>query len=249
MLCQGWNPGSDSGWPVAVITRRFSMAFETKEEVLQKILDMEKPSCPHCNMEMTLWEVPEINFSDGLGWGTPYLFVCFNDECPSYKKGWDNLKETMEFNASYRCVNQPGNDHYDYMPVFSPVGGTGQKLDNAELLAREARKEALKTGFSMLTDFYMTKDWDEILKMLLDPMQPPRVRQKAAEMVGELADVEAIEHIINHKFPSPVLQEAADAAVKALHARHYTRECPYCAEIIKKRAVVCRHCGKEVPRG
>ncbi|MBF0201755.1 MAG: zinc ribbon domain-containing protein, partial [Desulfamplus sp.] len=68
------------------------MAIETKEEYLQKILEMEKPKCPHCEVNMTIWEVPDINFSDGLGWGTPYLFVCFNDECPSYKKGWDDIK-------------------------------------------------------------------------------------------------------------------------------------------------------------
>ncbi|MFK5951734.1 MAG: zinc ribbon domain-containing protein [Desulfobacterium sp.] len=224
------------------------MAFETKEDVFQKILDMDKPRCPHCNLEMSIWEVPEITFSDGLGWGTPYLFVCFNDECPSYKKGWDDLKETMEFSASYRCINQPGNDNFDYMPVFSPIGGTGQKLDDEEMVAREAQKEALKLGFSLLTDFYISKDWDEILKVLLDPLKPARVRLKAAEMVGELADTDAIDHMSNHKFPSPVLQTAAKDAVKAIHKRHYTRECPFCAEIIKNRASLCKHCGKEVPK-
>ncbi|MEA1969830.1 MAG: zinc ribbon domain-containing protein, partial [Thermodesulfobacteriota bacterium] len=40
-----------------------------------------------------------------------------------------------------------------------------------------------------------------------------------------------------------------DEAVKALHKKYYTRECPYCAEVIKKRAVVCKHCGKEISRG
>ena len=224
------------------------MAFETKEEVLHKILEMEKPHCPHCNKEMTLWEVPQINFSDGLGWGSPYLFVCFNDNCPSYVNGWDDLKETMEHQASYRCMQQPGNTNFDYMPVFSPIGGRGQVLDNEELLAREELKEAMKQGFSMLTDFYMAKDWDEILKMLLSPQQPPRVRLKAAEMVGELGESEATEHLINHRFPSQALQQAVDMSVAQLHERHYTRECPYCAEIIKKRAKLCKHCGKELSR-
>ena len=103
--------------------------------------------------------------------------------------------------------------------------------------------------FSVLTDYYMSKDWDEILKIALDPQIPPRARLKAIEMVGELGEVEAIEHLVNHKFPSPVLQDEVEKTIKQLHERHYTRECPYCAEIIKKRATVCRFCNRDVPRG
>ena len=33
------------------------MAFETKEEVLEKILSQKKPLCRHCHQEMSLWEV------------------------------------------------------------------------------------------------------------------------------------------------------------------------------------------------
>ena len=225
------------------------MAFETKEDMLERILNMDKPICPHCKKEMSLWEVPDIPMGDGLGWGTPYLFVCFNDECSSFRKGWDEIKESMEFSASYRCINSPGDEHFEYMPVFSSLGGTGQVLDDNVMEMREASKEAMRQGFSLLTDFYMSKDWDEILKILLDPLQPARVRTKAAEMVAELGDVEAIEHMVNHKFGSPLLQKAVDAAVAALHERLYTRECPHCAEIIKKRATLCKHCGKEVSKG
>jgi hypothetical protein len=32
------------------------MAFETKEQVLERILDQEKPKCPHCSEEMNIWE-------------------------------------------------------------------------------------------------------------------------------------------------------------------------------------------------
>jgi hypothetical protein len=224
------------------------MAFETKEELLDRYIKMDKPACPHCTLEMTLWEVPPINFSDGLGWGTPYLFVCFNDACPSYKGGWDHLKDTMEAPASYRCINEPGQKNFEYMPVFSPVGATGGKLDDAALLQQEALKEKTKQAFSILTDYYISKDWDEILKMVLDPVIPNRARLKAAEMVGELGDMEAIEPLINHKFPTPALDEGVKKAVEQLHERHFTRECPYCAEIIKKRAKLCKHCNMEVPR-
>jgi len=224
------------------------MAFETKEELLEKYIKMDRPHCPHCDTDMTLWEVPPINFSDGLGWGTPYLFVCFNDDCSSYKSGWDHLSKTMEAPASYRCINEPGQTNYEYMPVFSPVGATGGKLDDEVLIRQEATRELLAKTFSILTDYYLSKDWDEILKICLDPKIPPKARLKAAEMVGELGGVEAIEHLVNHKFPSPVLVEGVQKAIDQLHERHYTRECPYCAEIIKKRATLCMHCNKEVPR-
>ncbi len=225
------------------------MAFETREELLEKYIKMDTPKCPHCEKEMTLWEIPPINFSDGLGWQTPYIFVCFNDDCPSYKAGWDHLMETMESQASYRCINEPGADNFEYMPVFSPIGGTGGKLDDAILIEQEAKKELLKKTFSLLTDYYMSKDWDEILKVCLDPTIPAKARLKAAEMVGELGDADAAEHLLNHKFPTPVLQEGVKKAVEQLHERHFTRECPDCAEIIKKRARVCKHCGKAVSRG
>ncbi len=225
------------------------MAFETREELLEKYIKMDKPHCPHCKTEMTLWEVPVINFSDGLGWGTPYLFICFNDECSSYKKGWDHMKDTMEAPASYRCINEPGCDNFEYMPVFSPLGATGGMVDEKVLIEQEAKKELMIQTFSVLTDYYISKDWDEILKICLDPKIPAKARLKAVEMVGELGDAEAAEHLVNHKFPTPVLQDGVQKAVEQLHERHYTRECPFCAEIIKKRATLCKHCNKEVSRG
>ena len=108
--------------------------FETREQVLEKIMDQAKPACCDCEQEMNLWEVPPINFSDGLGWGSPYLYVCFNDECPAYKQGWDNLRENYSHMASYRRMCYPGTDQYELMPVFSPVGGTGQIIDDQVLL-------------------------------------------------------------------------------------------------------------------
>jgi len=34
--------------------------------------------------------------------------------------------------------------------------------------------------------------------------------------------------------------------VARIHERHFTRECPFCAEVIKRRAKICKHCGKDV---
>lgn len=104
----------------------------------------------------------------------------------------------------------------------------------------------MKEGFSLLTDFYIAGDWDEIMKILFNPEQPPRVRLKAAEMVGDIGSSDAVEHLLNYKFPSKPLQDAVNTpAVQKLHERHYTRGTPTVLKL-SKRATVCKHCQKEI---
>jgi predicted RNA-binding Zn-ribbon protein involved in translation (DUF1610 family) len=222
------------------------MAFETKAQVLERVLSQEKPKCPHCGVEMTIWEVPPFDFSDGLGWGTPYLFVCFNDECSLYVQGWANMEENYAQCASYRCINYPGTEQFQLMPVFSPMGGTGQKVDEQVLAEEEILKEKIKMGFSILADAYVAKDSITVVTFLLDGSQPQRVRLKAAEMIGDIGELEAIEPIKSARFANEIIQKQVDASVKKIHERHFTRECPFCAEVIKKRAKICKHCGQDV---
>ena len=222
------------------------MAIETRDEVLEKILSMEKPNCPHCNEKMKLWEVPPINMGDGLGWGTPFLFMCFNDDCPLYKKGWDDLMENYAHHASYRCICYPGTDQFELIPVFSPAGGTGQIFDEVAMAEETILKENIKKGFSILADCFVNKDGVTALQLLMDAAEPIRVRVKAAEMIGDIGELEAIEPLKNLKLGNEILQKEVEKAVKKLHQRFFTRECPFCAEIIKARAKICKHCGKEV---
>ena len=223
------------------------MTFETKEMVLEKILSKKKPKCPNCNAEMSIWETPSMPFGDGLGWGVPYLFICFNDNCPTYVKGWENIQDNYGHKASYRCMCYPDNPtHFDYMPVFSPQGASGQIIDNQSILQEEMLKQSIKKGFSILTDCYISKDIVTIAKILIDPTEPMRVRLKAAEMLGDVGEVEAIEPVKNYKFGNEKLQVAVDNAIKKIHKKFFTKECPFCAEIIKKRAKICKHCGKDV---
>lgn len=222
------------------------MAFETREDVLERVLAMPKPKCPHCGTEMSIWEVPPISFSDGLGWGTPYLFICFNDACSLYSQGWDHIKDNYSHSASYRCMNYPGTEQFELIPVFSPMGAKGQIIDEEALAAQEALKQSIKKGFSILAECYVAKDGPAVLRILLDPSEPMRVRIKSAEMLGDIADIDAIEPLRNLKVGNQILETKLQAAVKKIHERHFTRECPFCAEIIKNRAKICKHCGKEV---
>jgi hypothetical protein len=171
------------------------MSFETKEQVLEKIMTQDKPNCPHCGLPMSLWEVPPMNFSDGLGWGTPYLYLCFNDECPMYVQGWKHLEETYSHKASYRCLCYPGTEQYECMPVFSPMGATGQIIDDEVLAQQEALRENTKKGFNLLATCITEHDWVAVVRILMDSTEPPRVRVKAAEIIGDFGEIEAIDPI------------------------------------------------------
>jgi hypothetical protein len=222
------------------------MAFETKEQVLEKILSQEKPKCPHCGQEMKIWEVPPINVGDGLGWGSPFLYICFNDECSLYTQGWDHMKKTYAHTASYRCMCYPDSKNFELIPVFSPMGAKGQIIDDQVLFEQEMLKEAIKKGFSILAECYVSKDPVTVLNLLMDVSQPMRVRVKAAEMIGDIGELEAIEPLRNFKGGNQILEKEIGQAVKNIHKRFFTRECPFCAEIVKKRAKICKHCGQEV---
>ncbi len=222
------------------------MVIETKQEYLERVLEMEKPKCPHCGKEMNLWEVPPVTFSDGLGWGSPYLFLCFNDECSLYTKGWGELEENYAQKASMRCFNYPGTDQFEFMPVFSPMGGTGQIIDDQALAEQEMLNANIKKGFSILADCYVNKDGVTVMNLLSDACQPVRVRKKAAEMIGDIGVIEAVDPLRCMRAGNQILQDTIETAIGKIHQRHGTRECPFCAEIIKKRAKVCKHCKNDV---
>lgn len=222
------------------------MAIETKEQVFEKVISQKKPLCPHCKKEMSIYEVPPVTFSDGLGWGVPYLFLCFNDDCSLYKSGWENLKENYNQTASYRCMNYPGTDTFELMPVFSSMGATGQIIDDKVVAAEEALKESIKKGFSILADCYTSKDSPAVLRLLIDPTEPAKVRLKAAEMLGDIGELEAVDALRNLKVGNDLIEKEIDKSVKKIHERHFTRDCPFCAEIIKKKAKICKHCQREV---
>lgn len=222
------------------------MAFETKEQVFEKVVAQDKPTCPHCGKTMNLWEVPLMACDDGLGWGSPYLFLCFNDDCPLYVNGWKNIGENYGRTASYRCLCYPDSLKFECISVFGPFGGTGQIVDEQAIALREQTELRIKEGTAELEALRVARDGTKVLAMLLDAAEPPRLRHQAAEMIGDLAELAVIDTLRNTPFDNDIIQKKVDAAVKRIHQRFFTRECPFCAEIIKNRARICKHCGKEV---
>ena len=74
----------------------------------------ETPKCPHCDGEMKKWEVP-LNST----WTYPWQWVCFNDECPYFVRGWDWMMESQSVKASYRNRMDPESGSTGPLPVWS----------------------------------------------------------------------------------------------------------------------------------
>lgn len=222
------------------------MAFETREEVFERVISMERPRCPHCSKEMNIWEIPPIDFSDGLGWGVPYLFVCFNDECPLFKNSWEDIMENYGRTASYRCLSYPGTDKFDCMPVWGPQGGQGQIID-AQVVEEQAKlKEKTKKGLAVIAESKASGSEKPILELLLDAGQSGTVRAEAADALAECGGLDVIDALQNAKFGNAVLVKKTETAVSRIHERNFTRECPFCAEIVKIKANICKHCGSDI---
>lgn len=221
--------------------------METIQEYLERLLAQKKPLCPHCEAEMTIWEVPPMTFSDGLGWGTPFLYVCYNNECKIFAEGWENIADNYGHKSSYRCIRYPFEEKFELMTVFGAEGGTQGLVTEETLNEQERLKEATKTGFSILADCFVNKDILKILSMLTDYKEPIRVRLKAAEMLGDICDTdEVVEPMRNISPDNAKMKEAINSAIDKILLRCFSRECPFCMEIIKRRANTCKHCGKDV---
>ncbi len=71
--------------------------------------------CPHCDEKLLKWAVPENPFA--ATWDNPYMYICFNDECPYLVRGWDVMSRQGNASMSYRQMFNPESGALTPMPV------------------------------------------------------------------------------------------------------------------------------------
>ena len=213
---------------------------------MEQVMEDKKTVCPHCGRKMNKWSTPAFNFADGLGWCTPFLYVCFNDECTFFRNSWKHMLDTYGQEMGYRYMLHPDSGEAASLPVGSRIAMKGDIIDEIKEAQEKEELEERKKAFMALTDYFIAKDIESILKVLLDEQGFGSVRLKAAEHLGELGDLKAIEPMANFAFTHEVIQKKVAESIQKIHKKNFTMECPYCAEIIKIRAKICKHCGKEL---
>jgi hypothetical protein len=63
---------------------------------------------------MSKWAPP-----DESNWDSPFMFVCFNDECDYFVRGWRWTEEQFATKASYRYFVNPATGASGPMGVWS----------------------------------------------------------------------------------------------------------------------------------
>ena len=74
--------------------------------------------CPHCGERMLKWAVPDNPFE--ATWDNDFMYICFNDACPYYVRGWDFMYREGNRGSSYRLMYNPEKDCCMPIPVPTP---------------------------------------------------------------------------------------------------------------------------------
>jgi hypothetical protein len=70
--------------------------------------------CPYCGHALSKWKCPPES-----SWGEAIHYVCFNDECPYFVKGWQWMLDHYNVHSSYRHRYDPDTGETGPLPVWS----------------------------------------------------------------------------------------------------------------------------------
>jgi hypothetical protein len=112
--------GDPSRQPRPAVRLSSDVEAEVRTEEFQRRRASMKDTlrCPHCDQRMRKWAVPENPFA--ATWADDFMYICFNDACPYYVRGWDFMFKEGNSGKSYRLMYNPRRDACQPIPVPTP---------------------------------------------------------------------------------------------------------------------------------
>ncbi len=205
------------------------------------VLD-EEHTCPNCKTRMIACEAPPVHVGDGLGWGAEVLFICLNDDCPTFTGGWEKVEVNYGHKATFRNMQLPGSTEHNVMMVASKIAFTGSIIDLDQMREQSERYQKEKAALAALDDCVEKEDISPVMTLILDEAATPEGRLKANKLLQEFNDLSCIDSIRNHTFRKTDMKQECDKVIRQLLKDNFQKECPYCAELIKAQAKKCLHC-------
>jgi hypothetical protein len=202
----------------------------------------EVKNCPHCKQPLSCCEAPPIHVGDGLGWGSDILFICLNDACPPFLKGWDKIEAQHGHHASYRYMELPGSPEGNYMMVGNADAFKACIIDREELKNQNARYRQEKEATERLKTCVAEKNLQPVMTLVLDEGATKNTRVSAVGYLLELNDLSCVDALRNHTFRDPAIEHKVNQAITEMLKRNFKKECPHCLEIVKAQAKKCMHC-------
>ena len=136
----------------------------------------------------------------------------------------------------------PRRKEKNYMMVGNVDAFKASVIVKEDVIAQNKRYEIQKEMLAKLPQAVALKDVETPLYLLLSEAVPKDKRKEAAEILKAIGDLSIIDPIRNHEFRDPAIEHAAIAAITATLKSNFTKECPYCAELVKLQAKKCKHC-------
>lgn len=118
----------------------------------------EPPVCPHCDKTMVRFTLPPVTFGDGLGWNSEFLWICASDECPVFRKGFEQAFEVYGRTVSMRAIVEPDTGKSSVVPAFTlDPGHIKTFIETREKHTGSARR---KTGDDVDDEWPDENDYD-----------------------------------------------------------------------------------------
>lgn len=73
--------------------------------------------CPYCGERLKKYEVPHSVYEIDYWYEADHLYICFNDSCPYFERGWEWMWSQMRRNVSYRHMYNPTTRKSGPIPV------------------------------------------------------------------------------------------------------------------------------------